>query len=150
MSGSVLARRRPVVGTALVLALAGCGLSSGNPGEAFGDFDRNGDGVIEQAEFDAAFAVFDRNGNGRIEVTESPDIVYEADAGRGDGVSQREFQNVAISRLVADANRDGRVTRAEMEAYDRQVILALGRTSTALNPASPEWAPSTRWVHFRF
>jgi hypothetical protein len=143
-------RRRAFVVAASVGWLAGCaGGPGGYPGAGFAAIDRDGNRIITQDELLAAFAVVDRNRDGVIDVQESPAVVYEADADRDRVVTTDEFAMVAISRLEADTNQDGRITRAEFEQHDRRILADL-RASRATPAAPGETLPEVRWLTFRF
>jgi hypothetical protein len=100
----------------LATVLAGAAISASpaaaQPGAAdrFAEADANGDGAVTRVEFEAArmarFSRLDRNGDGAI--------------GRDDFGRLLRFRQQAGQRLdemlaEADANHDGRVTRAELQ-----------------------------------
>lgn len=135
-----------------ILALAACGggAASGPPlTEGFDELDRDGDEVVDQAEFTAAFDRFDGDGDGRISADENPAIVYEADGDRDGFVDREEFGRIDLARLEADADFDGRISRAELERYDRlnaRELRPLRQGQTSFGEIRPE----NRWINFRF
>lgn len=96
--------------------------------------DTNHDGVVERAEFIAYragnFSRLDRNGNGILEEKDIPSFLRgrggpldfaalksQFDANHDGVISRQEFVNGPTSIFdLADANHDGRVTLAELDA----------------------------------
>jgi hypothetical protein len=115
----------------------------------FEALDADGDDVLEQEEFARAFDRFDRDGDGGIDATESAAIVYEADEDRDGVVTPGEFRSIDLTRLAADANLDGRISRQELERYTRQQREQLGPAS-ARRGTRTELDRENRWVQFRF
>jgi hypothetical protein len=89
----------------------------GDGAAAFDKADANGDGVVTRSEFlknrSARFDTLDRNDDG---------VVSESDFGRI--LKFRPEAGERLERLIAeaDANRDGKVTRAEMDAAPTPVF----------------------------
>lgn len=136
-----------------VLLLAACG-GTGAGADAqsareFEELDADGDDVLEQEEFARAFERFDLDDDGGIEASESPAIVYEADDDRDGVVTPAEFRSIDLSRLAADANLDGRLSRRELERYTRERREQIGPAS-AQRGARAELLPDNRWLQFRF
>jgi Ca2+-binding EF-hand superfamily protein len=100
-------------GLAIVATPAGAqrGRLTGGNGERFEQADTNGDGVVTRAEFKASrsarFAQMDRNGDGAIS---------RDDFGRILRFRPQAGQRLDTLLAEADANHDGRVTRAELDA----------------------------------
>lgn len=96
--------------------------------------DANHDGVVERAEFIAyrtsSFSRLDRNGNGVLEESDIPTFLRgrggpidfaalkaQFDANQDGVISRREFVYGPTPVFdLADANHDGRVTLAELDA----------------------------------
>lgn len=115
----------------------------------FEELDADADDVLEQEEFASAFERFDLDNDGGIEATESAAIVYEADEDRDGVVTPEEFRAIDLSRLAADANLDGRLSREELARYTRQQREQIGPAS-AQRGARSELGPENRWLQFRF
>jgi hypothetical protein len=115
----------------------------------FEALDANDDDVVEQEEFARAFDRFDLDGDGGIEATESAAIVYEADDDRDGVVTPEEFRSIDLSRLAADTDLDGRLSRQELERYTRERREQIGPAS-AQRGAAGELGPENRWLQFRF
>jgi Ca2+-binding EF-hand superfamily protein len=115
----------------------------------FEALDADDDEVLEQAEFEQAFDRFDLDGDGGIEAAESAAIVYEADADRDGVVTPEEFRAIDLTRLAADANLDGRISRQELERYTREREEQLGPRSAERGTRS-QLGPENRWLQFRF
>lgn len=137
----------------VVLAvLAGCAPrqdAGGGATVAFEEMDRNDDDVVEQREFAEAFDRFDLDDDGLIEASESAAIVYEADENRDGGVTAEEFRTIDLTRLAADANLDGRLSRQEIERYTRERRDQLGPRSAQRGTVA-QLDRDNRWLQFRF
>ena len=132
--------------------LAAC-VGARSPGadvaRAFETIDRNSDDVIEQPEFVAAFDRFDLDGDGVIVADENAAIVYEVDGDRDGAVTLAEFRTIDLARLEADADLDGRISRAELERFMREHdrdMRQRPRTARGVGELTPE----ARWLQFRF
>ncbi len=134
---------------ALVVACAGPPAEDTATPREFEALDANDDDVLEQEEFARAFDRFDLDGDGGIDATESAAIVYEADEDRDGVVTPEEFRSIDLSRLAADANLDGRLSRQELERYTRQQREQLGPAS-AQRGVRTELGAENRWLQFRF
>lgn len=146
----------PALSSALVLALllAGCAAERADDTDAqsvrqFEAIDSDDDDVVDQAEFARAFERFDLDGDGGIEAAESAAIVYEADANRDGVVTPEEFRTIDLTRLAADANLDGRLSRREIERFTREREDRLGPRS-AQRGALGQLDRENRWLQFRF
>lgn len=102
--------------TCLLVMLLGMGFSvpaaaQMNPMDVFEHADANGDGLISLEEFKASraqqFGRMDRNGDG---------VVAKSDFGRILQMRPQIGERLDAMITAADANRDGRVTRAEFLA----------------------------------
>ncbi|WP_336966105.1 hypothetical protein [Sphingobium aquiterrae] len=107
----------------------------GDRGDWFAKADSNRDGVVTQAEFAAfrngTFDQLDRNGDGVVSPADFPrlakvrpdayarltEMLGRADS-NGDGATSREELAQSPPRMfaLADADNDGRVTKAEFDA----------------------------------
>lgn len=148
----------PALPSALVLALAlaGCAAERADDTEAdaaairqFEQLDADDDDVVDQEEFARAFERFDLDGDGGIEAAESAAIVYEADANRDGVVTPEEFRTIDLTRLAADTNLDGRLSRQEIERFTRARDDRLGPRS-AQRGAVGQLDRENRWLQFRF
>lgn len=101
----------PILASAVLVATPAAAQRLGDPAAAFDNADADGDGVITRGEFAAArlarFSKMDRNHDGAVSKADFKRIV--------------RFRPEAAERLdtliaEADANRDGKATRAEMAA----------------------------------
>ncbi len=115
----------------------------------FEALDADGDGVLDQEEFEQAFDRFDLDDDGVIDAVESAAIVYEADADRDGVVTPEEFRAIDLSRLAADANLDGRISRQELERFTREREEQLGPRSAERGTRS-QLGAENRWLQFRF
>jgi len=115
----------------------------------FEALDVDEDEVLEQEEFERAFDRFDLDGDGGIEAAESAAIVYEADADRDGVVTPEEFRTIDLTRLAADANLDGRLSRQELERFTREREEQLGPRSAERGTRS-QLGADNRWLQFRF
>jgi Ca2+-binding EF-hand superfamily protein len=114
----------------------GVAVAQPDPGRMFARADLDGDGVVTRAEFEesrrARFAELDRNHDGYLDHRDLPRPV--AAFGRGDGplsqeiavfdldhdgrISFREFFEGSLWAFdMADRRHDGRVDRAEAQAF---------------------------------
>lgn len=136
-------RSAPMLSTAATVALAlllsACVASHPkerrDPAQIFSSADANGDGAVTRAEFLAArsnnFAKYDRNGDGFIDAQDFPrrlrarqnvsqrldELIDHFDADHDGRVSRAEFVDGPTSAFdLADANRDGQLSRDEIEA----------------------------------
>jgi Ca2+-binding EF-hand superfamily protein len=111
-----------------------------DPTQLFGAADANGDGVVTRAEFLAArannFSKYDRNGDGFIDTEDFPrrlrarqnvsqrldELIGRFDSDRDGRISGAEFVDGPTSAFdLADANRDGQLSRAEIDAAAKAV-----------------------------
>ncbi len=137
----------------LILSLVGCAREELGPppGAGFDSLDVDSDGAIEQVEFTETFDRFDTNGDGFIVAEENAAIVYEADGDRDGRVTVEEFRTIDLARLEADANLDGRISRAELERFEwasRRDLAA--ESARGDQPTYARQQPEVRWVRFRF
>jgi Ca2+-binding EF-hand superfamily protein len=104
-------------------------------GDLFADADADHDGRISRAEFttarNARFAKLDRNGDGVITQADFPrasampamkaqldKLIADADADRDGRVTRAEFTQAPITLFdLADSNHDGFVDQAELAAF---------------------------------
>lgn len=111
--------RWPLALVALSIAASPAAAQMGgrDPMAAFDDADTNHDGVVTKAEFKAArsarFARMDRNGDGAIS---------RDDFGRLIQFRPQIGQRIDAMLAEADANHDGRVTQAELDAAPTKVF----------------------------
>lgn len=120
------------------VALAGIAtpaLAQGGGGDWFAAADTNGDGVVTRAEFlshrDASFTKLDRNKDGVVSPADFPRLAKRkpealarltaamdgADSNGDGAISRSELaQSPPMMFDRADADRDGRVTKAEYDA----------------------------------
>ena len=137
----------------VILSLVGCASDQLGPppGAGFDNLDIDDDGAIEQAEFTDAFDRFDTNRDGLIDVEENAAVVYEADGNRDGVVTVEEFRSIDLARLEADANLDGRISRAELERFEWESRRDLAAASARGDqPSFANQQPEVRWVRFRF
>jgi Ca2+-binding EF-hand superfamily protein len=111
--------------------------------DSFDDLDMNNNGLVERAEWHASgtmFSLLDRNKDGvlsRFEVvgsTPSRDTYDEfaiIDSNRNSTIERGEWQWSTASFNQRDANRDGRISRAELDAAG-----APGTATTATVPSA--------------
>lgn len=93
----------------------------------FDQLDRNRDQEIDVDELRASFEVLDVDGDGTIEREEAAELVERGDAD-GDGrLSPVELEQLDWTRLSADLNRDGRISRNEFYDSRDQLFLAADR-----------------------
>lgn len=112
--------RRILIALAAAIAIAPPAAAQrwgGGDGAALEKADANKDGVVTRSEFvqnrNTRFDAMDRNGDG---------VVSESDFGRI--LKFRPEAGARLERMIAeaDANRDGKVTRAEMNAAPTPVF----------------------------
>jgi hypothetical protein len=90
----------------------------------FDQLDRNRDEAIDADELRDGFDILDLDGDGSIEPEEAGDLVARGDLD-GDGrLTPEEFGQLDWTRLSADLNRDGRISRNEFYDTRDHVFLA--------------------------
>lgn len=130
----------PLITLSLVVAVTAASPASAQrgAGDRFAEADANGDGTVTRAEFQAErlerFARMDRNKDGAIS---------RDDFGRLLRARPQAGQRLDELLAEADANRDGRVTHAELERapmplFDRADTSGDGRIDAAERRAASE------------
>jgi len=117
--------------------------------ETFRELDRNRDGKLDLSEVRGGFAVLDADGDGFVSRHEALQLVEAGDRNRDGRLSRAELEALAGLRLESDRDGDGLVSALEfsLARTDEFVRADLDRDGRL---APEEWRKVPRFTLFRF